>query len=96
MRSSTFTHLSHKQPLKVCLSTVLTFLGFNQISKDIHIVEWDKWKSMKITNKKTTEIQSKKVFVKHSTQLSELEQELQKQIEELSNHQVAIHTIYKA
>jgi hypothetical protein len=35
---------------------------------------------------KTTEIQSKKVLVKHSTQLSELEQELQKQIEELSNH----------
>lgn len=77
------------------LKDVITLLQ-DQISKDIHIVEWDKWKSMKITNKKTTEIQSKKVFVKHSTQLSELEQELQKQIEELSNHQVAIHTIYKA
>ena len=67
------------------LKDVITLLQ-DQISKDIHIVEWGKWKSMKITNKKTTEIQSKKVLVKHSTQLSELEQELQKQIEELSNH----------
>jgi hypothetical protein len=48
------------------LKDVITLLQ-DQISKDIHIVEWDKWKSMKITNKKTTEIQSKKVFVKHST-----------------------------
>ena len=67
------------------LKDVITLLQ-DQISKDIHIVEWGKWKSMKITNKKTTEIQSKKVFVKHSSLLSELEQELQKQIEELSNH----------